>query len=260
MNMINATAVIYTLFLTKKLLASKSGKKTVSLGIAGVAFLVISVALQASELSKQSSPPSEPPKLPWPTTGVSFPDNGLLDISVGAENAPVVIQEISSVTCHHCSDFHKKIFPVLQKKYIDAGLVRLVLRHCPIDGVSMRVAMVLAKTPKDKRFQVVDDLWRTQPKWFPKDFSLQSMRKLSEDLSPICGIPAEKILQYMDDDSLATLVIQDRYALDHSIQIDGTPTFIINGDVLLKAATLENFEAAIEAHLKNQPKAQENHG
>lgn len=216
-----------------------------TLVLMGVLYILTPVEAVSKEVRK------EPPSYPWPVTGVTFKQPGLLEISIGQDTAPVVIYEISAVTCHHCSDFHKTIYPLLKEKYIDTGKVRLVFRHCPIDGVSMRAAMVLSQIPAKDRLTVVERLWETQPTWFPADFSLKSMQKFSEDLEKICHIPSEKVMKYIKDDHLAEEVIKDRYALDDAIQIDGTPTFIINGDVFLKEATLENFEQAISQHLKD---------
>ena len=210
-----------------------------------IAFLTINTGYAVGQGMLQN-----PPSLPRPLKGVTFPNNGFLNISVGQETAPITIQEISSVTCHHCSEFHKKVYPHLKKKYIDKGIVRWVLRHCPIDGISLKVSMILSQIPQKKRLGVIEKLWKTQPKWFPKDLSLQSMRMLSHHMADLCQISADQALKYVQDEALLDLVIQDRYALDQSIEIDGTPTFIINGDVLLKETTLESFDHMISERLK----------
>ena len=53
----------------------------------------------------------------------------LPDLSLGKEDAPNTIVEYASMTCPHCAHFHKAVLPELQKKYIDTGQVRLILRE-----------------------------------------------------------------------------------------------------------------------------------
>ena len=46
----------------------------------------------------------------------------LPDVASGPSDAPVTIVEYASVTCPHCADFHKRVFPSLKSKYIDCLL------------------------------------------------------------------------------------------------------------------------------------------
>lgn len=232
-----------TLFITREKVMR--GKFIIALAIG----LICSLPALAAE-SKISEKQSPAPALPWPVKGVKFPDNGILDITLGNEDAPITIHEISAVTCLHCATFHKKIFPEIKRKYIDTGIARLVLRHCPIDGVSLRAAIALSKTPKSQRYQAVEAMWESQPQWFPQDFSPKNLMKFSQDMERFCKIPAEQILRYINDDKLAEDIVKDRYSLDQSIQIDGTPTFIVNGEVLLQSATFENIDALMQKHLE----------
>lgn len=210
------------------------------------------VVLQAKARREQLKP--QPQELPWPQTNVHFPNNGILDISIGDQKAPVTIYEISSVTCFHCSQFHTEVYPKLKKEYIDTGKVRLILYHCPIDGPSFRAAMLLIKLPKEKRYGIIEKLWVAQPKWFPMDYSPKSMTKFTHDLSTMCGLSPSQIYKYIEDDGLAEMVIKDRYELDKVIKIDGTPTFVINGDVLMENPTYENVKKAIDQKLENKKK------
>lgn len=201
------------------------------------------------ENAKENEAPWKDHPLPWPRHNVTFPHNGLLNITLGVSSAPVTIYEISSVTCYHCAQFHKNIFPALKEKYIDTGKVHFVVLHCPIDGVSMRAAMVLTQVPQAKRYEALEALWLHQPGWFPEDFSADNLRKMSQTFEKFCALPANEILKFMYDDTLAEQVVKDRLDLEAHLQVDGTPTFVINGDVLMDPVTLENFHKAIQKHL-----------
>ena len=40
-------------------------------------------------------------------------------ISVGDENAKITIIAYESLTCGHCADFHKNVYPNLKKNFIE---------------------------------------------------------------------------------------------------------------------------------------------
>ena len=48
----------------------------------------------------------------------------LPQITLGKENANIVIKEYFSLTCTHCASFHINTFPKLKKKLIDTGKVK----------------------------------------------------------------------------------------------------------------------------------------
>ena len=50
-------------------------------------------------------------------------------ISVGEKNSKITIIAYESLTCGHCADFHKNVYPDLKKDFIDKGLVRIEFRH-----------------------------------------------------------------------------------------------------------------------------------
>ena len=45
----------------------------------------------------------------------------------GNENAKITIIVYESLTCSHCASFHKDIYPLLKKEYIDTSLAKKVL-------------------------------------------------------------------------------------------------------------------------------------
>ena len=51
----------------------------------------------------------------------------------GNKNAKITIIAYESLTCSHCADFHKDVYPQLKKEYIDTGLAKIEFRHFPLD-------------------------------------------------------------------------------------------------------------------------------
>ena len=54
-------------------------------------------------------------------------------ISEGQESAKITIIAYESLTCSHCANFHKDVYPELKKDFIDKGLVKIEFRHFPLD-------------------------------------------------------------------------------------------------------------------------------
>ena len=54
-------------------------------------------------------------------------------ISEGSPSAKITIVTYESLTCSHCADFHKNVYPELKKDFIDKGLVRIEFRNFPLD-------------------------------------------------------------------------------------------------------------------------------
>ena len=86
----------------------------------------------------------------------------LEDISLGKVDAPNTIVEYASMTCPHCAQFHKVVLPELQKKYIDTGQARLILREFPLDGLAVAAFMLARCAGPDRYYPMVGALFETQ--------------------------------------------------------------------------------------------------
>ena len=73
------------------------------------------------------------------------------DRVLGNDSAPVTIVEYSSLSCPHCAEFHEKTMPELEKKYIDSGQVRFLVRPFPLNEPALMGSMLTYCVPKDKR-------------------------------------------------------------------------------------------------------------
>ena len=47
----------------------------------------------------------------------------------GNKDSKITILAYESLTCSHCADFHKDVYPKLKKNFIDKGLVKLEYRN-----------------------------------------------------------------------------------------------------------------------------------
>ena len=82
----------------------------------------------------------------------------------GNKDSKITILAYESLTCSHCADFHKDIYPKLKKNFIDKGLVKLEYRNFPLDLAAFNAAKV-AQCSTDKGKEILHFLYNNQSEW-----------------------------------------------------------------------------------------------
>ena len=82
----------------------------------------------------------------------------------GQKNAKITIIAYQSLTCSHCADFHKNVYPQLKKDYIDTGLAKIEFRHFPLDVAALNAAKI-AQCNNDKSLEILESLYFNQQEW-----------------------------------------------------------------------------------------------
>jgi protein-disulfide isomerase len=176
------------------------------------------------------------------------------DMALGPADAKVTIIEYASMTCPHCADFHKEVYPKLKAQYIDTGKVRFIFREFPLDikaAAGSMLARCVGKDNAQKYFAVVDILFDTQEDWAVKDTTAALKRIGKQAGMSEQGVEACLASQPTLDGIKAT---QD-YAVD-KLKVNSTPTFFVNGTMLKGGASLEDFAKLIDPVLADaQPDA-----
>ena len=60
----------------------------------------------------------------------------------GKKGSKVNIIVYESLTCSHCANFHKKVYPALKTDYIDKGLVRIEFKSFPLDLAALNASKI----------------------------------------------------------------------------------------------------------------------
>ena len=164
-------------------------------------------------------------------------------ISIGEKNAKITIIAYESLTCGHCADFHKNVYPSLKKDFIEKGLVRIEFRHFPLDIAAFNASKI-GQCNNDGNADVLNILFSGQKKWArgktPEE-ATKYLKKFLEDEG--VTLDFEKCLA---DKTIEDYVLNDRIEGVKKFKVNATPTIIINDKKFEKALNYKNIKKYLE--------------
>ena len=98
------------------------------------------------------------------TTVLNVQAEEIKRIIVGNKDAKITIIAFESLTCSHCANFHKNVFPELKKEFLDTGLAKIEFRHFPLDIAAFNASKV-AQCKNDGNSDILESLYLNQQKW-----------------------------------------------------------------------------------------------
>ena len=183
-------------------------------------------------------------------TFLSFTSNLLAEdsksikrISEGEENAKITIIAYESLTCGHCADFHKNVYPDLKKNFIEKGLVKIEFRHFPLDIAAFNASKV-GQCRNDGKSDLMHTLFTGQKKWAKGNTPEQAndyLKKFLKDEGIIVDL--EKCL---NDKVIEDYVLNDRIEGVKKFKVNATPTIIINDKKFDKTLNYKNLKKYLE--------------
>ena len=169
--------------------------------------------------------------------------NSIKRISEGDKNAKITIITYESLTCSHCADFHKNVYPDLKKDFIDKGLVKIEFRHFPLDIAAFNASKI-GQCNNDGNPEVLNILFSGQKKWAKGKTPEEAKAHLKKFLNDE-GIKVnfEKCLS---DKAIENFVLNDRIEGVKKFKVNATPTIIINDKKFDDTLNYKNLKKAIE--------------
>ena len=170
-------------------------------------------------------------------------DTKVKRIFEGKENAKIIIITYESLTCGHCADFHKNIYPELKKEFIDKGLVKIEFRHFPLDIAAFNASKI-AQCSNDGKSNLLQILFSNQPKWAKGESADEANNYLKKFLiDEGFNIDFEKCI---NDKNIEDYVLNDRIEGVKKFKVNATPTIIINEKKFDKALNYKNLKKTLE--------------
>ena len=164
-------------------------------------------------------------------------------ISEGEESAKITIIAYESLTCGHCADFHKNVYPSLKKDFIDKGLVKIEFRNFPLD-ISAFNASKIGHCNNDGKSEVLHALFLGQKKWAKGETPEEAAEYLKKFLKDEdIKVNFEKCLS---NKAIEDFVLNDRIEGVKKFEVNATPTIIINDKKFEKALNYKNIKKYLE--------------
>ncbi len=170
-------------------------------------------------------------------------DGPLGERSLGKANAPVTVIEYVSLTCPHCANFQKNIFPRVKKEFIDTGKIRFIVREFPIGHTSGHAAIVNRCAPEDKYFFLLNQFLTRQPEWVSQEVRPDAIYAVAKS----SGMSREAFDKCLSNQTIIDGLTEVKQR-GRKYGVIGTPTFFINGRKAAQGeVTYDQIKALIEA-------------
>jgi protein-disulfide isomerase len=160
------------------------------------------------------------------------------DRILGNPQAPITIIEYASLSCPHCAHFETEVLPQVQKKWIDTGKAKLVMRDFPLDRAALRAEMLARCVPPERYYPLVKTLFATQEEWVLAKDQAAALERIAK----LAGIGQKQADACLASKKLENEVAQSRLTASQQLGVDATPTFFVNGKKFEGAPTAAAFD------------------
>ena len=177
--------------------------------------------------------------LGW-TVNVSAEINRIVS---GNKNAKITIIAYESLTCSHCADFHKNVYPQLKKEYIDTGLAKIEFRHFPLDIAAFNASKI-SQCKQDQSLNILESLYSDQQAWV-KGSSVEEINKNLKKFINQKGFSID-FDKCVNNKEVEDFVLNDRIEGAKNFDVNATPTIIINNKKFDKSLNYKNLKKILE--------------
>ncbi|QOD38726.1 DsbA family protein [Candidatus Wolbachia massiliensis] len=147
------------------------------------------------------------------------------DKLLGDPKAPILMIEYASLTCYHCSLFHKEVFPKIKKKYIDTGKMLYIFRHFPLDYRGLKAAMLsYCYEKQEDYFNFNKAVFNSIDSW---NYSNLSDLTVLQRVAALSNLKQDTFNQCINDKKIMDKIVNDKSLAINKLGIMATPIFFI---------------------------------
>lgn len=198
----------------------------------------------------------------WTEVVERTPEGGF---RMGNPDAPLKLVEFGSRTCHVCAMFAAASEP-LKNQYVASGKVSFEYRDFIRNGADLAASLIGQCAGPAPFFPLVDQMMASQeevlgrlqalPQSFYEELNgatpAQQTVRFAEaagyiDFAKQRGIPEAQARQCLADAQAAEQLTNGTQSASEQYSIMGTPTFLLNGEVIPNATSWPQVEAALKA-------------
>lgn len=163
--------------------------------------------------------------------------------ALGLPNAPVTMFELSDFQCSFCRKFWGETLPRIKETYIKNGRVRFAYQHFALQGEHSFAAGQAAECAGEQK-----KFWPYHDKLFESQgglaFTNANLKRYAEQV----GLQMGPFAQCLDSRKYQQK-IEEETKLGFELGARGTPTFFLNGRILVGGQPFQVFQTAIEEAL-----------
>jgi protein-disulfide isomerase len=170
------------------------------------------------------------------------------DFVMGKDTAPLVVIEYASLSCPHCAHFSNSVLPELEKRYIETGKIRYILRQFPLNEAALKGAMLLdcvGAQDEKKYYTFSRVLFDAQSKWA---FDANYMSGL-ETIASVGGLTKDQFMNCMNNTDRETRILRAKKDTMDNLKIPHTPYIYVGDEIYEGDRTIEQLSAFIDAKL-----------
>ena len=164
-------------------------------------------------------------------------------ISEGNADSNIKIIVYESLTCSHCANFHKNVYPDLKKEFIDSGKVYIEYRSFPLNLAALNAAK-LAHCNNNGNTELLHFLFQNYDSWVNGN----TVGELNENLKKLINEQNLNInfQKCIENKQIENFVLEDRIEGVKKFEVNATPTIIINDKKFDKTLTFKNLKKYLE--------------
>ena len=161
----------------------------------------------------------------------------------GNDEAKITIIAYESLTCSHCANFHKDVYPQLKKDYLDTGLAKIEFRHFPLDIAAFNASKIV-QCKKDQSLEILQVLYLKQQAWVKGN----TIEEINNNLKRFIEREGFKVdfEKCINNKEIEDFVLNDRIEGAKNFKVNATPTIIINNKKFEKSLNYKNLKKSLE--------------
>ena len=229
--------------------------------LAGVAALALTACNASGNNTTAAAPvagKAAPAGTEWATTVVATPEGGF---RMGNPDAPIKLVEYGSLSCPACQAFSAQATTPLKESYIKSGKVSWEFRSLMLHAPDLMATLAYSCGGPEPFFALIDASYADMNNWLDKLMKLTPAEQQRLQSLPTAaqtteyarlsgrdefvmqrGISSEALKQCLADPRKVAAADQVRKDAFEKYNVQGTPTFFINGKMVEGVASWADLE------------------
>ena len=189
----------------------------------------------------------------WTQVVSETPEGGFI---MGNPNANVKLVEFASMTCPHCAEFDRTGAPKLIENYVKTGNVSYEFRNFVMNGLDMAMTLTARCGEPARFFALTHALFESQRQFSEQAQSAppeqqQALAQSPQGFAQLAGlqtwaaqrgVPSARLQQCLTNQGEMEQVVQMTSDAVSTHDVAGTPSFLINGELVEDTASWEALE------------------